>query len=151
MAIAGISKSVRTWDFLRGGFLLLVFLASKGNAQEGCGSTPDDNLMMSVLKQAADMFMPCVEGLYHNPVHGSILEEGLQMLCRNHGRCIETENWQACLTDVAEEFFTSIKDFPHNPSIITEKTLGCMLSSKTVPREKQRFFAALHWLLLLLK
>ncbi|XP_077557161.1 uncharacterized protein LOC144172285 isoform X2 [Haemaphysalis longicornis] len=135
MAIAGISKSVRTWDFLRGGFLLLVFLASKGNAQEGCGSTPDDNLMMSVLKQAADMFMPCVEGLYHNPVHGSILEEGLQMLCRNHGRCIET----------------SIKDFPHNPSIITEKTLGCMLSSKTVPREKQRFFAALHWLLLLLK
>lgn len=28
---------------------------------------------------------------------------------------------------------------------------GCMLSSKTVPREKQRFFAALHWLLLLLK
>ncbi|KAL1421091.1 hypothetical protein MTO96_023517 [Rhipicephalus appendiculatus] len=98
------------------------------------------------------MFMPCIEGLYNMPLHGSILEEAIQGVCRTYDKCNEIpENFAACLIETTAEYLTTIKDFPYDPNVMAQKTLGCMMSSKTVPREKQRFFAALHWLLLLLK
>ncbi|XP_065308092.1 uncharacterized protein [Dermacentor albipictus] len=134
MTIFGLLDGARSRDVLVGNILLTLLLAGTSDGNEGCGNTPDDSQMMSVLKQAADMFMPCIEGLYHTPIHGSILEEAVQGICRNYDKCNELgERWTACFTEMTTEF------------------LGCMMSSKTVPREKQRLFAALHWLLLLLK
>ncbi|XP_050049154.1 uncharacterized protein [Dermacentor andersoni] len=135
MTILGLLDGARSRDVLVGNILLALLLAGTSDGNEGCGNTPDDSQMMSVLKQAADMFMPCIEALYHTPMHGSILEQAVQGICRNYDKCNEA----------------TIKDFPYEPSMMAQKSVGCMMSSKTVPREKQRLFAALHWLLLLLK
>ncbi|KAH6933695.1 hypothetical protein HPB50_017661 [Hyalomma asiaticum] len=139
MTLLGLLHAVRPTEVVfAGGVVFALLLVGTTDANEGCGNTPDDSQMMSVLKQAADMFMPCIEGLYNMPVHGSILEEIHETL-------------GACLVETTAEYLSTIKDFPYDPNVMAEKTLGCMMSSKTVPREKQRFFAALHWLLLLLK
>ncbi|XP_037280908.2 uncharacterized protein LOC119174184 [Rhipicephalus microplus] len=135
-----------------GAITTALLLPGATGANEGCGNTPDDSQMMSVLKQAADMFMPCIEGLYDMPIHGNIIEEAIQRVCRTYDKCNEIpENVADCLIEMTVEYLSTIKDFPYDPNVMAQKTLGCMMSSKTVPREKQRFFAALHWLLLLLK
>ncbi|XP_075541776.1 uncharacterized protein LOC142575889 isoform X1 [Dermacentor variabilis] len=152
MTILGLLDGARSRDVLVGNILLALLLAGTSDGNEGCGNTPDDSQMMSVLKQAADMFMPCIEALYHTPIHGSILEEVVQGICRNYDKCNELgERWTACFTEMTTEFLATIKDFPYEPSMMAQKSVGCVMSSKTVPREKQRLFAALHWLLLLLK
>ncbi|XP_077508394.1 uncharacterized protein LOC144119712 [Amblyomma americanum] len=123
MAGLGLLEGVLVRNVLAGPLLLVLLLAATGYGNEGCGNTPDDSQMMSVLKQAADMLMPCIEELYHTPIHGSILEEAIQMVCNNYDRCKELgDAWTNCLVETTEEFYKSVKDFPHDPGMLAEKT-----------------------------
>ncbi|XP_037557692.1 uncharacterized protein LOC119434670 [Dermacentor silvarum] len=124
MTILGLLDGARSRDVLVGGILLALLLAGTSDANEGCGNTPDDSQMMSVLKQAADMFMPCIEGLYHTPIHGSILEEAVQGICRNFDKCSELgESWGACFVETTAEFLATVKDFPYEPNTMAQKSV----------------------------
>ncbi|CAN7985363.1 unnamed protein product [Ixodes pacificus] len=107
--------------------------------------------MMAVLKQAADMFMPCVESLYQNPVHGSILQQEIQELCKSYDVCNNDEDFMTCFINKVTQELATMEEFTLDAEDVSRRTVGCILASKTLPREKSKLFATFHWLLLLLK
>ncbi|XP_064460127.1 uncharacterized protein LOC135370337 [Ornithodoros turicata] len=132
--------------------LVCIWLHLTASGAEYCGPTPEDAQMLAVLKAAADMLVGCVENLYQHPVPSALLHEGVQLLCKNYEMCHEKGTTRSqCYVDLITEFLGSVPNFPHNPAETSFKVVGCMMSAKALPRDKAKFFATLHWLLLLLK